>query len=46
MTVGELLKMKAEAQKMTLVDDERHADECYTYEWALNPAEVSLLLNS
>ena len=44
MSVGALLQMKAEIQKMTLVDDESHADECYTYEWALNPAEVSLLL--
>lgn len=46
MSVGDLLRMKAEAQKMTLVDQESLADECYTYEWALNPAEVSLLLNS
>lgn len=42
--VGELLKMKAEAQNLKLIDSAEQADESYTYEWALNPAEVSKLL--
>lgn len=45
LSVGELLKMKADAQKLELVENTDDADESYTYEWALNPAEVSLLLN-
>ncbi len=44
LTIGELLDVKAEAQHLTIVDDPDKADEAYTYEWALNPAEVSLLL--
>lgn len=46
LSVGELLKMKASAQNLELVDNVESADESYTYEWALNPAEVSLLLNA
>ena len=42
--IGELLKMKAEAQGLKLVDSVEQADESYTHEWALNPAEVSKLL--
>lgn len=42
--VGELLKMKAEAQGLEVVDSADKADESYTHEWALNPAEVSKLL--
>ncbi len=45
MTIGELLEVKADAQHLTKVDDEASADERYTYEWALNPAEVAALLN-
>lgn len=44
-SIGELLKMKAEAQHLELVENTDDADESYTYEWALNPADVSLLLN-
>lgn len=42
--IGELLRLKAEAQGLEILFDERQADESYTYEWALNPAEVSKLL--
>lgn len=45
LSVGELLAMKASAQNLQIVDNAERADERYTYEWALNPAEVSLLLN-
>lgn len=44
LSVGGLLHMKATAQKLELVDTEDEADEAYTYEWALNPAEVTKLL--
>ena len=44
LSVGELLEMKAAAQNMSVVDTHDSADEVYTYEWALNPADVSLLL--
>jgi hypothetical protein len=37
--------MKAKAQDLTLVEHVDDADEAYTYEWALNPAEVTKLLN-
>ena len=43
--VGQLLEIKAEAQHLTRVESPDEADEAYTYEWALNPAEVSKLLN-
>ena len=43
-SVGELLDMKAKAQNLTLVDNADDADEAYTYEWALNPAEVTRVL--
>lgn len=45
LSVGELLEIKAKAQRLTLADTADEADETYTYEWALNPAEVTLLLN-
>lgn len=45
LSVGELLDMKAKAQKLTSVENADEADEAYTYEWALNPAEVTELLN-
>ena len=32
------------AQHLTLVEDIHDADEAYTYEWALNPADVTTLL--
>ena len=43
-TVGELLEIRAEAQGATLVGNESDAEERYTYQWALNTAEVSRLL--
>ena len=45
LSVGELLAMKADAQHLAIVEDADEADEAYTYEWALNPAEVTKLLN-
>ena len=44
LSVGQLLAMKAEAQHLAVVEDADEADEAYTYEWALNPAEVTHLL--
>lgn len=44
LTIGQLLDLKREAQQLSLVDDKEEADETYTYEWALDPAEVSALL--
>ena len=43
-SVGELLDMKAKAQNLTLVDSADEADDAYTYEWALNPAELTRVL--
>lgn len=43
-SVGELLDMKAKAQHLTPVENAEDADEVYSYEWALNPAEVTKLL--
>ena len=37
--------MKAKGQNLRRVESADEADEIYTYEWALNPAEVSELLN-
>lgn len=45
LSVGELLDIKAKAQQLTPVKKADEADESYTYEWALNPAEVTQLLN-
>ena len=45
LTIGQLLDLKREAQQLSLVDDKEEADETYTYEWALDPAEVSALLS-
>lgn len=45
MSVGELLDLKARAQNLTVVESDKDADEAYTYEWALNPAEVSSLFS-
>ena len=42
--IGELLRLKAEAQGLEIQDEENLADESYTYDWALNPAEVSKFL--
>lgn len=45
-SVGELLDMKLKAQNLQLAPTAEEADEAYTYEWALNPAEVTKLLNA
>jgi hypothetical protein len=45
-SIGELLDIKADAQKLMRVESVENADEAYTYEWALNPADVSVLLNA
>ena len=44
LSLGQLLAMKAKAQHLEIVENADEADEAYTYEWALNPAEVSRLL--
>ena len=44
LSVGQLLEMKAAAQNLTIVEKAEDADEAYTYDWALNPAEVTKLL--
>ena len=46
LSVGELIDMKVKAQNLILVEKVEDADEVYTYEWALNPAEVTGLLNA
>lgn len=45
LTIGELLDWKAMAQNLEPVVTAQEADEAYTYEWALNPADVARLLN-
>lgn len=45
LSVGELLDIKAMAQHLINVKNADEADEVYTYEWALNPADVTKLLN-
>ena len=44
-TIGRLLDVKAKAQGLSVVASTEEADEAYTYEWALNPADVTQLLN-
>ncbi len=44
LSVGELVEMKAKAQNLAIVASAGEADEAYTYEWALNPADVTKLL--
>ena len=46
LSIGELLDLKAKAQQLTPVKSIEEADEAYTYEWALNPADVTKLLNA
>lgn len=43
-SIGKLLSLKAQAQGLCTVDNADDADCAYTYEWALNPAEVNALL--
>ena len=45
LSIGQLLDMKTKAQNLTPVETAEDADEAYTYEWALNPADVTKLLN-
>ena len=45
LSIGQLLDMKVKAQNLTVVENVEDADEAYTYEWALNPADVTILLN-
>ena len=45
LSIGQLLDIKAKAQKLTHVETADQADEAYTYDWALNPAEVTKLLD-
>lgn len=44
-SIGELLELKAKGQNLKPVEAADGADEAYTYDWALNPAEVSRLLS-
>ena len=43
-TIGQLLEIRAKAQKKLLADTPEDADEQYTYHWALNTAKVAELL--
>ena len=43
-TIGQLLRLKAEAQHLTLTERPEDADEAYTYQWALDTAAVNGLL--
>ena len=45
LTIGQLLDIKAKAQNLANVANPDEADEAYTYEWALNPADVTKLLH-
>ena len=44
LSVGGLLDLKAQGQGLVAVEKAEDADEAYTSEWALNPAEVTQLL--
>lgn len=44
LSIGQLVELKAKAQDLELTDNADEADESYTYEWALNPADVTKLL--
>ncbi|MDX6183995.1 hypothetical protein SGQ44_17455 [Flavobacterium sp. Fl-77] len=43
LNIGNLLQLKAEAQGLTITENET-ADEVYTAQWAMNPAVVTQLL--
>lgn len=43
LTIGNLLKIKAEAQNLEIVEIEEKANEKYTLSWAKNPADVTQL---
>ncbi len=44
LSIGNLLAIKAKAQKMTIVKDSTKADEIYDEKWAINAASVTKLL--
>ncbi|WP_206604270.1 hypothetical protein [Aquimarina sediminis] len=44
LTIGNILKLKAEAQGLTIVSDINKADEPYDIKWAMNTAAVTQLL--
>ncbi len=44
LSIGEFVEIKADVQNLKLVDNAEEADESYTYEWTLNPADVTKLL--
>jgi hypothetical protein len=44
LSIGALLETKAKAQNLTPIDTPT-ADETYTYQWALNPADVAGVMN-
>ena len=46
LSIGQLLEIKAVAQHLEKVETKEAADESFTYEWALNPAEVTQLLSA
>lgn len=46
LSIGQLLEIKAVAQHLEKVETKEAADETFTYEWALNPAEVTQLLSA
>lgn len=45
-SIGELLELKAKGQNLKFAESAVGADEAYTYDWALNPAEVNRLLSA
>ena len=45
LNIGRLLQLKAEAQGLTIIEDE-NADEVYNAQWAMNAAAVTQLLIS
>lgn len=45
LSIGQLLDLKVQSQHLTVLDSPDVADEAYTYEWALNPADVTALLS-
>jgi hypothetical protein len=44
LNIGALLKIKAEAQNLTIVDEAQNADESYDIKWAINASAVTQLL--
>lgn len=41
----ETIFLKAKPQHLAITEKPEEADEVYSYEWALNPADVSKLQN-